>query len=215
MQLSELTAAPNTELSTGLILSWHDKLVFELDPRAAPLSTSGRSPGSPTSKVLAIVGVGGHLEPGEGWCEAVMREATEEASCQVALADSPQTYLCRQAQTPQPISCDWREPFRPLLIWQATFSLPRGPQKQMTPVNFVNAVFPASALAAPRPAAEVKALLLLDETMLLSTYAAPRSLAELLARGAQLIGQTPPPETLLAPGGTAYFYAQWLVSRRG
>ncbi len=29
--------------------------------------------------------------------------------------------------------------------------------------------------------------------------------------GAQIIGQTLPPETLLAPGGSAYFYAQWLA----
>jgi hypothetical protein len=36
-------------------------------------------------------------------------------------------------------------------------------------------------------------------------------LGELLAMGAELVGQTLPPETLLAPGGSAYFFAQWLA----
>jgi hypothetical protein len=55
------------------------------------------------------------------------------------------------------------------------------------------------------------ALLLMDHRMLLDTYAAPRPIDELLAHGAQVIGDCPAPGTLIAPGGTAYFHAQWLA----
>jgi 8-oxo-dGTP pyrophosphatase MutT (NUDIX family) len=196
---------PAAELSTGLVLSWRGKLVFGLDPRARPLG-SRRGSGA-----LAFVGVGGHLEPGEGWRQAVCREAQEEARCGVGLADSPVTYLCREGQAPRPIAFRWDEPQRPLLVWIAEFELPRGPQRLLTRVTFVNAVFRAAALSAPSPAAEMKALLLIDHETLLAAYRVPQTVEALLALGARFIGEQPPAGTLLAPGGTAYFLAQWLA----
>jgi hypothetical protein len=204
LDLADL-GGPNAERSTGLILTWHDKLVFALDPNAVPLAAQGQQ------DVRAFVGIGGHLDGDEGWSQAVVREALEEANCSVVLGDSAVTYLCREGETPHPLAYHWTEPHRPLLVWVATFLLRRGPERQRVPTTMVNAVFRAAALGRPAPGAEIPALLLLDQETLLYAYATPRSWAELSARGAQIIGQAPSAETPVAPGGSAYFYAQWLA----
>jgi hypothetical protein len=202
LELADL-GGPGAELSTGLILTWRDRLVFGLDVDA--LGARGRP------DVRAFVGIGGHLAAGESWGQAVEREAWEEACCPISLGDSAITYWCRQGVAPRPIAYRWREPSRPLLVWTATFRLRRGPQLQRIPVTIVTAVFRAAALGDPLPCTEMPALLLMDHRMLLDTYAAPRPIDELLAHGAQVIGECPAPGTLIAPGGTAYFHAQWLA----
>ncbi len=204
LDLADL-GGPDAELSTGLVLTWRGKLVFGLEPRAIPLGARGRT------DVAAFTGIGGHLDPGETWSGAVVREAMEEACIPVALGDSAVTYFCREAAAPQPLAYRWAEPVRPLLVWMAVFHLVRGPDRVRKPVTMVNAVFRAAALGQPRPSAEMYALILLDPDTLLHAYAEPRPLGELIARGAQVIGQTLPPETPVAPGGSAFFYAQWLA----
>jgi len=196
---------PDAELSTGLILTWRDQLVFSVEPKARPLGAQGRA------NTAAFVGIGGHVEIGETWSQAVTREALEETHCPISLGDSTVTYLCRQGQVPRPLAYCWNETYRPLLVWLATFPLRRGPERMRIPTTLVVTVFRAAALGCPAPGAEVEALLLLDQETLLHTYAAPRHLGELLDRGAQIIGRSFDPDTLIAPGGSAYFYAQWLT----
>lgn len=202
--LAEL-GGPGAELSTGLILTWRRWLVFGIDARAVPLGARGRT------DTAAFVGIGGHVEPGERWTEAVIREASEEANCAVALGDSAVTYLCQEDRVPQPIGYVWHEPQRPLLVWRATFELGRGPERKRIPAQMVTAVFRAAALGQPRPGAEIGALLLLNQELLLQTYAAPCPLTELLECGAQWIGDDARDDLLLAPGGSAFFYAKWLA----
>lgn len=204
LELADL-GGPGAELSTGLILTWRDKLVFGIHEDVVPLGAQGQP------AVRAFISIGGHLETGEGWAQAVEREALEEACCPISLGDSAVTYWCREEATPRPIAYRWNEPNRPLLVWTATFRLRRGPERQRIPVTIVTAVFRAAALAAPIPCTEIPALLLMDHATLLHAYGAPRPLGELLARGVQIIGEPPAPDTLLAPGGTAYFHAQWLA----
>ncbi len=210
LNLSDLAGlgGQGVELSTGLILTWQRRLVFGVEPRAIPLGAQGRQ------DVAAFTGIGGHLEPGEGWTQAVVREALEEACCTVSLGDSPVTYFCQQDQTPFPIAFRWTEGRRPLLVWVATFQLRRGPERRLVPVTMVNAVFRAAALNRPAPCAEIQALILLDPEMLLHAYAEPQPLARLQAMGAEIVGPPLPPEMLLAPGGSAFFYAQWLAWQR-
>ncbi len=196
---------PGAERSTGLILAWRQRLVFAIDSGAEPLGKRGHEP------ALAFVGIGGHLERGEGWEQAVAREALEEANCPIAIGDSPVTYLCRPEERPCPLAHRWREPHRPLLVWIANFSLHRGPRRELTPVTMVTSVFRAAALGRPEPGSEIDALLLLDQETLLATYRAPQPLSALLARGAEIIGRAPAADAYLAPGGTAYFLAQWLA----
>lgn len=204
LELRDL-AEPGAELSTGLALIWRRQFVFAIEPRAAALGNRG------DAGAVAFVGIGGHLEPGEGWEEAVIREAYEEANCPIAIGDAAVTYLCRADSRPKPLRYRWREPHRPLLMWTATFDLHRGPDAAPTSVTLINAVFRAAALARPSPGAEIAALLVMDPDLLLQTYAAPRPFAELSARGAQLIGDPLAPGALLAPGGSAFFLAQWLA----
>jgi 8-oxo-dGTP pyrophosphatase MutT (NUDIX family) len=204
IELHEL-GGPRAELSTGLALTWRSRLVFAVAPGAQALGNRGHQ------EAVAFVGVGGHLDPGEKWGQAVVREALEEANCPISLGDSAVTYLCRPDQIPRPISYRWRETYRPLLVWVADFTLRRGPELQPTPVTLVNAVFRAAALRRPAPGTEVRTLLLLDQDALLRTYEAPRPLGELLARGAEVIGEDLSRDALLAPGGSAYFLAQWLA----
>jgi 8-oxo-dGTP pyrophosphatase MutT (NUDIX family) len=204
LALSDL-GGPGAELSTGLILTWRDKLVFGVEPRAIPLGAVGQT------GVAAFVGIGGHLDPGERWVDAAVREALEEASCAISLGDSPVTYLCRQDRLPCPLAYSWQEPYRPLLVWIATFDLRRGPEQRQIPVTLVTAVFRAAALARPLPGAEIRALLLMDRDALLYACHRPRPLGELLDQGAELIGTPLPSDALVAPGGSAYFYAQWLA----
>ena len=138
---------------------------------------------------------------------------TDEAvSCFAKCAPSAcGVYLCRQDLPPCPIAYSWREPQRPLLVWVATFELRRGPDRRRVPVTLVTTVFRAAALGQPSPGAEMHALLVMDQDVLLRTYRRPRPLGELLDRGAQLLGNPAPFGTLVAPGGSAYFYAQWLA----
>jgi hypothetical protein len=208
LNLADLGGAA-AELSTGLVLTWRDRLVFALIPHAIPLGAQGQE------DVAAFSGIGGHLEPGEQWTAAVVREAKEETCCDVSLGDSAVTYFCRQTYEPTPIAFRWDEPCRPLLVWVSEMNLRRGPNGERMPVTLVNAVFRAAALGRPIPCAEIQTLILLDHDMLVHAYARPRPLGDLLAMGAEIVGEPVPPETLVAPGGTAYFYAQWLAWQAG
>ena len=208
LELADLGGSA-AELSTGLILTWRDRLVFALVPRAIPFGAQGRD------DVAAFSGIGGHLEPGERWTAAVVREAQEEACCDVSLGDSAVTYLCRQGCAPAPIAYRWAEAYRPLLVWVAELNLRRGANGERVPITLVNAVFRAAALSRPIPCNEIQALLLIDRETLLHAYAEPRTLGELQAMGAEVEGQALPPGTPVAPGGTAYFYAQWLAWQDG
>lgn len=207
MDMSDL-GGPAAERTTGLILTWRDRLVFGIEPNVQPLGARD------IPQASAFVGIGGHLDPGEGWSEAVVREAMEEACCRISLGDSVVTYFCQQEQAPRPITLDWQEPCRPLLVWTATFPLRRGPNRERVPTTLVVAVFRAAALDEPRPGSELDTLLMIDRDTLLHTYAAPRRLCELTSRGARTIGRPRDPDDLLAPGGSAYFLAQWLAWQR-
>jgi 8-oxo-dGTP pyrophosphatase MutT (NUDIX family) len=203
----ELTSlgGPTAEFTTGLILTWRDQLVFGIEPNVRPLGARG------IKDAAAFVGVGGHLNPGEGWSDAVTREAMEEANCQISLADSAVTYFCHEDHLPHPITYPWEETCRPLLIWAATFPLRRGPNRERIPTTLVCSVFRAAALNEPKPGSELDTLLIIDRETLQHTYMTPCSIDELLTQGAQIIGHPPSQDMILAPGGSAYFFAQWLA----
>ena len=65
LELPDL-GGPGAELSTGLILTWRDRLVFGLEPRAIPLGAQGREepPRSPASAAISIPASGGRRP----WC---------------------------------------------------------------------------------------------------------------------------------------------------
>jgi 8-oxo-dGTP pyrophosphatase MutT (NUDIX family) len=200
---------PGAELSTGLVLTWQNRLVFGIMSRHLAAAAAGQSDNLP------FIAIGGHLQAGEGWCAAAQREAHEEAGCDVSLGDSPLTYLCQADQVPTPVALDWHEPYRPLLIWVASITLQRAGDAAPHPVTMVNAVFRAAALDRPFPADDMATLLLVDWETLRDLHVAPRSWAALTARGARVIGQELPEDSLLVPHGSAFYLGQWLAWQDG
>jgi 8-oxo-dGTP pyrophosphatase MutT (NUDIX family) len=196
----------NADHSTGLILHRCDQLLFAVEP----IRQGGDPPGGP---LVRFVGIGGHLEPGETWTEAVRREAMEEAGLHVSLRSPEETYLLRDDGTVQDITStlEWPDSHRPFFVWSAQFHFGRPPNDQVR--HFVNAVFVASVPddAQPRPAAEMPAILALSEAQLRQAAAHPVPLIDLLAGGAAIWESgTIPRSTRLVPGGSAQWYAALL-----
>ena len=192
--------------STGLILRWRDRLLFAVEPIHHWLDR-------PDGPLARFVGVGGHLEPGETWIEAVRREALEEADLHVSLRQPERTYLLREGVAAQDISAtlEWPDPPAPLYIWSARFRFGSPPHERER--HFVNAVFLAHVPddAQPRPSAEMPAILAMSEAQLRQAAAHPTPLADLLAGGATIWeSEAIPRSTRLTPGGSAQWYAALL-----
>jgi 8-oxo-dGTP pyrophosphatase MutT (NUDIX family) len=192
--------------STGLILHWRDRLLFAIVPIHQWQDV-------PDGRVARFVGIGGHLEPGETWTEAVRREALEEADLRVSLRFPRRTYLLRDDDKIQDISetLEWWPPPPPLFIWSAQFRFGHPPNERAR--HFVNAVFLGKVPddARPNPAAEMPAILAVSEAQLRQTAGRPVTLDDLLAGGATLWeSETIPRSVWLSPGGSAQWYATLL-----
>lgn len=206
MKIEQL-GPPDADHSTGLVLQWRDWLTFALEPR-----DHWRDEGH--TQLARFVGIGGHLEPGETWVQAVRREALEETNLAVSLVSPERTYLLRDNGSVEDITValDWPDPPRPCFIWSAVYRFGRPPNERTR--HFVNAVFCAVAPddAEPCPAAEMPAIIALTEGQLRRTAVAPVSLGDLLTGGATVWASKPiPRSTLLAPGGSAQWYAALLT----
>lgn len=205
MRIEQL-GPPNADHSTGLILRWRDLLLFAV----APIHQWQDGPDGPIAR---FVGIGGHLEPGETWAEAVRREAIEEADLHVSLCQPERTYLLREEDVPQDITAtlEWPDPPRPLFIWSARFRFGRPPDEHAR--HFVNAVFLANVpdAARPCPAAEMPAILALSQAHLRRAATSAVSLGDLLAEGAAMWqAETIPRSTQMIPSGSAQWYARLL-----
>jgi 8-oxo-dGTP pyrophosphatase MutT (NUDIX family) len=197
----ERLGPPGADHSTGLILHWRESLLFALEPA----HHWHKAQGAPLAR---FVGIGGHLEPGETWGQAVCREALEEADVQISLCSPQATYLLREGGVVEDVttSLTWPDTPRPLCIWSARYRFGRPPNVHER--HFVNAVFEATAPeeAQPRPAAEMPAILALSEGQLRAA-AQPVSLEHLLAGGAAIWETVPIPRSIrLHPGGSAEWY---------
>ena len=205
MRIEEL-GPPDADHSTGLILHWRDQLLFAVQPADQWHDTAA-------GRLAYFVGIGGHLEVGESWIEAVRREAQEEASLAIDLLSPAETWLLREGETSQDITdaLTWTDEPRPLFVWSATFRFGSPPNEQTR--HFCNAVFEAVIPddVQPRPAAEMPAILALDAAQLRQTATCPISLGTLLDGGALIWESEPVPRTaLVAPRGTAQWYDVWL-----
>jgi 8-oxo-dGTP pyrophosphatase MutT (NUDIX family) len=208
MRIEQL-GPPDADHSTGLILHWRGRLLFAVLPAYQWLDAA-------EGKLAHFVGIGGHLEAGEDWGQAVRREAQEEAGVEIDLQAPAETWLLRDDDAPQDITADlsWPDAPRPLFIWSAAFRF--GPPSDEQVRHFVNAVFEATLPddVEPHPAAEMPAILALSEAQLHQAAIHPIPLKALLEDGARIWTSTPFPYTILvAPRGTAQWYTVWLRAR--
>ena len=207
MRIEQL-GPPDADHSTGLILRWQERLLFAVLPAHLWQDTE--------RGVLAhFVGVGGHLEAGERWDEAVRREAQEEAGVEIELLSPAETWLLRDDGTVRDITAELPWPDadapRPLLIWSATLRV--GDPANVQARHYINAVFEATLCddQEPYPAAEMQGILAITESQLHQAASEPVPLGTLLSGGARIWTSTPVPHTtLMAPRGTAQWYDRWL-----
>jgi 8-oxo-dGTP pyrophosphatase MutT (NUDIX family) len=201
MRIEQL-GPPGADHSTGLILHWRESLLFALEPAHHWHEAQG-------VPLARFVGIGGHLEPGETWGQAVCREAAEEADVQISLCSPQKTYLLREGGVVEDVTAVlvWPDSPRPLCIWSAQYRFGRPPNEHER--HFVNAVFEAAVPgdAQPRSAAEMPAILALNEGQLRRAAAEPVALDDLLAGGATIWETVPIPRSVrLHPGGSAEWY---------
>jgi len=205
MRIEQL-GPPDADHSTGLILHWRGQLLFALEPTHYWKEDA-------EGKLARFVGIGGHLEPGETWGEAVRREALEEADIRASLCWPEKTYLLQDGGVVQDVTSvlEWPDPPRPCFVWSAQFRFGRPPNEHLR--HFVNAVFEATVPddVQPRPAAEMQAILALSEAQLRQAANQPLRLDELLRGGARLWEvETIPRSARLHPAGSALWYLKLL-----
>lgn len=198
-------APPGADRSTGLILNWRGYLLFALEERR-----NWRDAG-PT-QIARLIGIGGHLEPGESWAQAVQREAREEAGLRVTLIEPQRTLLLGDGGLMRDITARLNCPSpRPLFIWSAIFRFGRPPHER-TP-HFLNPVFLAQAAEddEPHPGMEVPGILALTQSQLIRAVERPPTLQTLLDDGARFwSAQSIPLDTLIEPSGSAWWYTIYL-----
>ena len=205
--------APDTaDHSTGLILRWRGQLLFAVEPVHRWREVTDRS--SAIVPLVRFVGIGGHVEAGESWRQAVLREAREEAGLEVSLVAPQATYLLGDDDTVIDVSAelDWPDSPRPCFIWRAAQDLERPSPEHA--VRLVTAAFSAVGPddVEPRPLAEIPAIVAISDTQLRRAAARPVCLRDLLADGARIWESAPIPRSaLLVPAGSALGYAVLLI----
>ena len=205
-------SSPDAEHSTGLILRWRGQLLFAVEPARRWRQAT---PGASASVVFAhLIGIGGHVEPGESWGEAVLREAREEAGLTVSLAACGTTYLFSDDGAVSDISArlDWPDGPRPWFIWSMFPGFEPTPQVRLR--HLLTAVFAAVVPddVEPHPGSEVPAIIAVSEAHVRRAVGQPACLGELMADGARIWESTTVPRSaLLVPAGSAYWYAMLLA----
>lgn len=173
----------DAKYGNGLIIKWHDKLLFAIGKKDFWKKDNGRT-------IVTYTAVGGNLEQGESFIESSHREALEELGTDIEIISSDNTILFNfESRKKKYINLE--EKIKPAIIYYKILQS----QDKLSVCTYL-----AQLKGNPKPSMEVPALLLLKENQLLKN----NTLSELLKNGAEIIEQTNiPRNSTMKPFGSA------------
>lgn len=150
---------------------------------------------------LFYAGIGGHLEPGEGWLECVHREAREETGVDVVVYSSEYTWYLPQNGSPILVSV----PDEPTPL--ALYEMIHPPNSPLAGEIYRIVIYRGKLCETPRnlPVDELRGVIALTEEQVIRAADEKPPLEQLLATGAALLIEAEPVDrqTRLYPIGTA------------
>lgn len=203
-RLSDLTME-GCRVSTGLLVSWENRLCFAMSqPHYWEKTEDGKT-------IIHCIGIGGGLEENETFTQAVTREAMEEAQSPINLIE-PQEGKTLYWGPDQPwtwLKGNWADSsVSPLFLWQKEWII-RKPNQKPYMRRWFTPVYLAEFLHEPKPSMENLAIVQVPRS-LFPELLKPIPLTEAKERGLLINGHHLPPEeeTMIGLSGSAFYTAQ-------
>jgi len=205
MNLLSNLATEGCRISTGLLVSWENRLCFALSqPQYWEKTTEGKT-------IIHCIGIGGGLEQFENFTQAVSREALEEAQSEIRLLEPPQgrTLYWGPDQQLTWLNDTWSDSrVSPLFLWQKEWII-RKPNQEPYFRRWFTPVYLAEFLMKPQPSMENLAIIQVPHS-LFPKLLNPMPLAEAKLEGLLICGHHLPAEeeTMIGLSGSAFYTAQ-------
>ena len=205
MNLLAGLAMEGSRISTGLLVSWKNRLCFALSqPQYWEKTADGKT-------IIHCIGIGGGLEKFEDFIQAVCREAQEEAQSTIRLLNPPlgRTLYWGPDQQLSWLQETWSDScVAPLFLWQKEWIV-RKPNQEPYLRRWFTPVFLAEFSTEPQPFMENLAIIQVPRE-LFPKLLKPMTLAEAKLEGLLITGHHLPPEDEIMIGlsGSAYYTAQ-------
>jgi hypothetical protein len=203
-RLSDL-ATEGCRVSTGLLVSWEDRLCFALSQSHYWEKTEdGKT-------IIHCIGIGGGLEGSEDFIQAVSREAKEEAQSEIRLLEPPlgRTLYWGPDQQLTWLNDSWSDSsVSPLFLWQKEWII-RKPNQEPYYRRWFTPVYLAEFMEKPQPSMENLAIIQVPRS-LFPNLLKPMLLAEAKQAGLLICGHHLPAEEEIMIGlsGSAFYTAQ-------
>ncbi len=198
-------ATQGCRISTGLLVSWEDRLCFALSqPHYWEKSADG-------STIIHCIGIGGGLEEDENFTQAVCREAVEEAQSPIRLIEPrrEETLYWGPDRQLTWLKGGWADStVSPLFLWQKEWVV-RKPNQEPYMRRWFTPVYLAEFLNEPKPSMENLAIVQVPRK-LFPELLKPMPLTKAKQKGLLIYGHDLPAEaeTMIGLSGSAFYTAQ-------